>query len=320
MTTTTSGIHHLTAIASDPQRNLDFYAGILGLRLVKRTVNFDDPGSYHFYYGDRTGQPGTLLTFFPWPGADPGRPGIGQAVVTSFQVPAGSLQFWGDRLGAAGVWGVLPRERFGAETLRFSDPDGMVLELVASGGKREGLPPRGSIPAASAILRITGATLRLANHGPTAAFLTDVLGLKPAGDDQGVQRYTPDADPSAGAVDLLPDPEGRPGGLGAGTVHHLAWRARDDIHQQELRAALLAAGHAATPSVDRNYFRSIYVREPGGVLFEVATDGPGFLVDEPEGALGQSLKLPSRYEPRRRAIEALLPAITLPEPATESAV
>jgi glyoxalase family protein len=319
MTATTSGIHHITAIASDPQRNLDFYAGTLGLRLVKRTVNFDDPGSYHFYFGDRTGRPGTLLTFISWPGAHRGRPGAGEAVVTSFQVPAGSLQFWEDRLGAAGVWGVERRSRFGVEVLRFADPDGMVVELVPNGARGEVLPAPGGVPGGAAIRRVSGATLRLADDGPTAALLAEVLGLHPAGGDQAVQRFAPDGDPSAGTIDLLRDPEGRAGSMGAGTVHHLAWRARDDNHQQELRAALLAAGHAVTPSVDRNYFRSVYFREPGGVLFELATDGPGFMVDEAEDALGQSLKLPARYEPSRRAIEAILPAIALPEPSTASA-
>jgi glyoxalase family protein len=181
-------------------------------------------------------------------------------------------------------------------------------------------PAPGAVPAEAAICRISGATLRLADDGPTAAFLTALLGLRPAGGDQGVHRYTPDGDPSAGMIDLLSDPEGRAGSIGAGTVHHLAWRARDDRHQQEIRAALLAAGHAVTPSVDRNYFRSIYFREPGGVLFEAATDGPGFLVDEAEELLGQSLRLPPQYESRRPAIEAILPAITLPEPSSESAV
>jgi len=316
----TSGIHHITAIASDPQRNLDFYAGTLGLRLVKRTVNFDDPGSYHFYYGDRTGRPGTLLTFFPWPGADRGRTGVGEAVVTSFQVPAGSLQFWEDRLGAAGVWGVERRWRFGVEVLNFADPDGMVLELVPNGARGGAVPAPGAVPVEASIRRITGATLRLADEGPTAAFLAELLGLRSAGGDQGVQRFATDGDATAGMIDLIRDPEGRRGSMGAGTVHHLAWRARDDRHQQEIRAALLAAGHAVTPSVDRNYFRSIYFREPGGVLFEAATDGPGFLVDEAEETLGQSLRLPPQYELRRPAIEAILPAITLPEPSSESAV
>jgi glyoxalase family protein len=216
--------------------------------------------------------------------------------------------------------GAARRERFGVETLSFPDPDGMVLELVPRGAIGEAAASPSAVPPMAAIGRISGATLLLADDGPTAALLTEVLGLRSAGDDQGVRRFAPDGDPSAGMIDLVRDSEGRAGSMGAGTVHHLAWRARDDRHQQELRAALLAAGHAVTPSVDRNYFRSIYFREPGGVLFEAATDGPGFLVDEAEETLGQSLRLPAQYEPRRPAIEAILPAITLPEPSSESAV
>jgi glyoxalase family protein len=309
----TSGIHHITAIAGDPQRNLDFYAGTLGLRLVKRTVNFDDPGTYHFYYGDRTGRPGTLLTFFPWAGAFRGRPGAGQATVTSFAVPGGSLDYWEDRLGSRQVPGVTRRQRFGESTLRFSDPDGLALELVADAATDKGDVHRDSaIPASAAIRRFQGTTLTLRGADATAQVLTEVLGLIPAAEDGAYRRFAPPAGAEGGVVDLLRDPSAPAGTLGAGGVHHVAWRAADGAHQLRLRGEVLGHNLGVTPVVDRQYFQSIYFREPGGVLFEVATDGPGFLIDEPEATLGEALKLPPRFEPDRAAIEEVLPPITLP--------
>jgi glyoxalase family protein len=308
----TSGIHHITAIASDPQRNLDFYAGTLGLRLVKRTVNFDDPGTYHFYFGDRTGRPGTLLTFFPWAGAFRGRPGTGQATVTSFAVPVGSLAFWEDRLGTRLVARVTRGERFGAGTLRFSDPDGMALELVESAPGDLNLQPGGSVPAHTAIWRFYGITLTLSTTESTAQVLGEVLGLVSAGNDGAFQRFRPAAGSAGGVVDLLRDPGGAGGSLGAGSVHHVAWRAEDSTHQLQLRGEVVNHGIGVTPVVDRQYFQSIYFREPGGVLFEVATDGPGFLIDEPESSLGEALKLPPQYEAERAAIQEMLVPITLP--------
>jgi glyoxalase family protein len=311
----TAGIHHITAIAGDPQRNLDFYAGTLGLRLVKRTVNFDDPGTYHFYYGDRTGQPGTLLTFFPWAGASPGRLGVGQATVTSFAVPAGSLSYWEDRLGPRQVKALNRGERFGAATLRFQDPDGMALELVEhQAGAGAGVHPDSPVPAASAIRRFHGATLTMRGVDATAGVLSEALGMTPNGQDGAYMRFAP-ADPGEGVIDLLRDPTGSGGSLGAGSVHHVAFRAADSAQQLQLRGRLLGHPLSVTPVVDRQYFQSIYFREPGGVLFEVATDGPGFLIDEPEATLGEALKLPPQYEARRAAIEAILAPVMLPRQA-----
>lgn len=307
----TSGIHHITAIAGDPQRNLDFYAGTLGLRLVKRTVNFDDPGTYHFYYGDRTGQPGTLLTFFPWAGAFPGRAGTGQATAVSYAVPAGALSFWEDRLGAPGI--VTTRgEHFGETYLAFADPDGMVLELVEHpGAAAANIAPGSPVGPAQAIRRFHGATLTLRGIDATAHLLTEVLGLTPGSEDGPVQRFAP-ADPALGVVDLVRAPELRGGTMGAGSVHHVAWRADDHLHQAALRGNVLGYPLSVTPVVDRQYFQSIYFREPGGVLFEVATDGPGFLIDEPVESLGQALKLPPQYETNRPQIESVLAPLTLP--------
>ncbi len=312
MTKPTTGIHHVTAIAADPQRNLEFYAGTLGLRLVKRTVNFDDPNTYHFYYGDRTGQPGTLLTFFPWLGARRGRDGIGQAVATSFAVPTGALPWWEERLTRAGVGGLTSRIRFGERTLRFTDPDGLALELVERVESGDAaVDPHDAVPDAAAIRRISGNLLKLRGTDTTAALLTEVLGLVPAGEDGGVRRFRP-ANGIGGGVDLVRDPDGGHGVMGAGTVHHVAWRAADASHQAKLRGELLGFGMQVTPVVDRQYFQSIYFREPGGVLFEIATDDPGFLIDEPEATLGEALKLPPQYESRRGEIERQLPEILVP--------
>lgn len=313
----TSGIHHITAIAGEPQRNLDFYAGTLGLRLVKRTVNFDDPGTYHFYYGDHTGQPGTLLTFFPWARAFPGRTGVGQATVISFAVPSGSLNYWEDRLGSHLPMTPRRSERFGMPTLGFGDPDGMALELVENPAMAPlGVDPVSVVPAAHAIRRFHGTTLTLRGIDATAQVLTEVLGLTESGSDGATWRFTP-ADPALGVVDLLRDPNAGGGSLGAGSVHHVAWRAADSAQQLQLRGAVLGHALSVTPVVDRQYFQSIYFREPGGVLFEVATDGPGFLIDEPEASLGQALKLPPQYEASRAAIEAALAPLTLPQASTQ---
>jgi glyoxalase family protein len=314
MSLAVSGLHHITAIATDPQRNLEFYAGTLGLRLVKRTVNFDDPGTYHLYYGDRIGRPGTLLTFFPWPGARPGRAGVGQAIVTAFRVPAGAIEFWEDRLGRAAVSGVARRERFGEISLRFSDPDGLGLELVASGPAGESVWD-GPVPAAMQIQSLHASILHLQSTVDTIAVLTQALGLVPDGEENVMSRFRP-ADPGgAGVLDLIRDMSGTSGEMGGGSVHHIAWRARDGRHQLELRDALVATGLRVTPVIDRQYFRSIYFREPGGVLFEIATDDPGFLIDEAESALGQTLRLPPQYEAGRTAIESALPALALPAAA-----
>jgi catechol 2,3-dioxygenase-like lactoylglutathione lyase family enzyme len=306
-----AGIHHVTAIAGDPQRNLDFYSGLLGLRLVKRTVNFDDPGSYHLYYGDTLGHPGTLMTFFPWPGAPRGRRGTGLVGATAFSVPLNALGFWIDRLRAVGVEPDGPTRRFEEETVAFVDPDGLVLELVAGGGPDDGDPwQEGPVPAEQAIRGLHSVGLWVEGYERTAAVL-ERLGLEAAGDEGNRFRFRARAG-TGGVADLLCMPEQARGQTMAGTVHHVAWRASDEREQLGWRTRLAAEGLNVTPVLDRIYFRSIYFREPGGVLFEIATDPPGFTADEPPEALGRSLRLPPWLEGHRERIEQALPPLTDP--------
>jgi glyoxalase family protein len=252
-----------------------------------------------------------LLTFFPWPGARPGRVGVGQAIVTAFRVPAGAIEFWEDRLGRAAVNGITRRERFGEISLRFSDPDGLGLELVASGPAGESVWD-GPVPAAMQIQSLHGSILHLQSTEDTIAVLTQALGMVPDGEESVMSRFRPADAAGAGLIDLIRDTSGTNGDLGGGSVHHIAWRARDARHQLELREVLVTSGLRVTPVIDRQYFRSIYFREPGGVLFEIATDGPGFLIDEAEPVLGQDLRLPPQYENSRTIIESALPALSLP--------
>lgn len=321
----TAGLHHVTAIAADPQRNLRFYQQVLGQRLVKLTVNFDDPGSYHFYFGDALGSPGTLLTFFPWPSATPGQPGSGETSATSFAVPRGALGWWRTRLAAANVpieeGSDKASERFGDRVLSFRDPDGMALELVertdyvASSRPRQatGWQPSQDIPRDLAILGFHGVTLGLADLSATQELLTGILGLRVLGkESDGRVRLAAPGDGLGRIVDLQRVPPRR-SRLGAGSVHHVAFRARDDAAQREFQSAIDATGVGVTAIQERNYFRSIYFREPGHVLFEIATDGPGMAVDEPIESLGTHLKLPPTLESRRGAIEAALPPIALSE-------
>lgn len=309
MSARSAGIHHVTAIAGDPRRNLAFYAGTLGLRLVKRTVNFDDPGTYHFYFGDRTGAPGSLLTFFPWADAPAGRPGAGQPVVTSYAIPEGSLGWWEARLARAGVFGLTRRERFGATVLRFADPDGLGLELVERATPRGTPWEGGTVPVEHQLTGLAGTTLLHRGSDATADLLTGALGFTESGAEGSVRRFTSD---DGSTVDLERQPHAAHGTLGTGTVHHVAWRAADGADQARFRGELLGRTLGVTPVVDRQYFRSIYFREPGGVLFEVATDGPGFLVDEPVETLGRALRLPPQYESQREAIESVLPSLEVP--------
>ncbi len=276
MTQPITGIHHVTAIASDPQRNLDFYTEVLGLRLVKKTVNFDDPGTYHLYFGDDAGSPGTILTFFPWPDAYGGTPGIGETRITSFSAPEGSLDYWEKRLLDAG----LPAERTegfaGEPTLLFPDPDGMKLEIVPHPGATVAKPSRfAMVPAEAALRGFYGVMLAERALEPTA----DVLS----------------------------------------TIHHIAFRMADDASQLEWREKLVEAGLSPTQVLDRNYFHSVYFREPGGVLFELATDPPGFAVDEVPEALGEALRLPEWLESQRGKIETVLPALELHRSGREAA-
>jgi glyoxalase family protein len=300
----TEGIHHVTAVAGDPAENVRFYREELGLRLVKRTVNFDDPTTYHLYYGDEVGTPGTILTFFPFGGGRSGTPGRGQATATAFVVPEGSLDYWAERFDERGVPHEGPTERFGERTLTFADPDGQPLELVASDSDVE--PWDGSdVPVEHAIRGFHSVTLHPTDPEATAAVL-EALGFESAGTEAERVRYV--AGDRASVVDVLTGdgPRGRPG---PGTIHHVAFRVPDDDAQAALGSAASATGVATTPQKDRQYFRSIYFREPGGVLFEVATDEPGFAIDEDVADLGTSLKLPPWLEDDREQLEAALPPL-----------
>ena len=321
-----SGIHHVTAIASDPQHNLDFYAGVLGLRLVKRTVNFDDPYTYHFYYGDETGSPGSLLTFFPWPGAQRGRIGAGQVATTSFGVLPGAIGFWVGRLVRHGVPFEGPATRgfsgAGTETvIAFRDRDGLMLEIVGHPGAqaRRGWGSAAGVPGEYALRGIHAVTLWVEGHEETGRLLTDPLGFRWVGEDDGTRRYAAADEREGGRVDVRAVGGFPRGAGGAGTVHHVAWRVPDDASQAALRASVIAAGLHPTPVIDRQYFHSVYFREPGGVLFELATDVPGFAIDEPVEHLGERLTLPLQHEQARVAIETALPAIHLPNASTAAA-
>ncbi len=313
------GIHHVTAIASDPQRNLDFYTEVLGLRLVKRTVNFDDPGTYHLYFGDEAGSPGSILTFFAWPMAARGRAGVGQVEITSFSIPAASLTFWEQRLLAAGTPAVRSESRFDEEVLRFTDPDGLNLELVGHSGSD--VPGRAwrdaSVPVQHAIRRFYSVTLCEQGYESTADLL-ETMGFRKVGEQGNRFRFDVGQGGAGARVDVLCASEAPFGNIAAGTVHHVAWRVSDDEAQLAWRKQLLNKRLNATPVIDRCYFHSIYFREPGGVLFELATDPPGFATDEPAEKLGETLKLPPWLEPHRTKIEHVLPPIQLHTPVKES--
>jgi glyoxalase family protein len=304
------GIHHVTAIAGRPDQNLAFYTRILGLRLVKKTVNFDDPGTYHFYYGNEAGSPGTILTFFPWEHAAAGRNGLGQTHTTTFRVPSDSIGYWTHRLVEKGVPHEAPSRSFGQPVLRFSDPDGMRLALVGVGSvEKEQAWTGADIRAEHAIRGLHGVELLLEAAAPTGAILADVLGFKEEAREGASTRYRA-ADGTGGVVDIREVPGFLQGRMGRGSVHHVAFRAGDDAEQAEM-ARKLVAGHGLHPTgqKDRQYFRSIYFREPGGVLFEIATDAPGFAVDEPMADLGKGLKLPGFLESRRKELERVLPSL-----------
>ncbi|MCU1262479.1 MAG: mhqO [Bryobacterales bacterium] len=285
------GIHHVTALAGDPQRNLDFYTGVLGLHLVKLTVNFDDPGTYHLYYADAAGTPGTILTFFPWPGAPKGRQGTGQTTSVAFRVPVDSMAYWAERLQAESMDG----------RIAFEDPDGLPLELVA-GGEGEG----------TAISGFHGVTLSESGYESTAQLLTNTFGYRLVGREGNRFRYAAADGGAASHIDVLCQPDARSGAMGVGTVHHVAFRAETDDIQREWQAKLTRERHNVTPILDRQYFHSIYFREPGGVLFEIATDPPGFATDEKPDRLGTHLKLPPWLEKDRTEIERILPPLRLP--------
>lgn len=310
MKPTTHGLHHITAISSDTKRNMHFYTKVLGLRFVKQSVNQDDPGTYHLYYGDYAGSPGTILTFFPWAGLRRGRPGSGQAYATAFSVPAGSLPYWQKRFTDLKVEALAIEQRFADEVLPFLDPDGLRLELVATSEADARKPaPSDVVPAEHAIRGFHGTTLGLSDALLTATVLTETMGYRLLAQSGHRARYTVDQGGPGTYVDLLTDPALPRGLNGAGTVHHVAFRVPDDATQEAARFVLNRSGLQVSPVIDRAYFKSIYYREPGGVLFEIATDQPGFAIDEPVETLGSKLSLPPRLEPHRAEIEAALPKL-----------
>jgi glyoxalase family protein len=310
-----AGFHHITAISGDPQRNVNFYQNLLGQRFVKKTVNFDDPGTYHLYYADYAGSPGTVITFFPWARAQPGIKGSGEAIAVAYGVPRESLDAWEARLRSGGARVGQRGERFGEPYLSVSDPDGMVVELVGV-GELPAITPwqNGPVPADMELRGFHATTLQVRDAAASAVLLREHFGWSEVGREGNRTRYQAPASaapygtaPLPGRiVDLLEQPNLPPGRMGAGTIHHVAFRTPSDATQAGWRAQLVAEGFGVTPMRDRQYFHSIYFNEPNGVLYEIATDQPGFAWDEPVESLGQSLKLPPWLEPQRKRIEGIL--------------
>jgi glyoxalase family protein len=328
-----NGLHHVTALAGPAQENLDFYAGVLGMRLVKKSVNQDDPGTYHLFYADAEGHPGTDITFFPWADLAPSRAGHGLSTEVSLAVPPGSLKFWGARLSHYGTQISAIEKRFGREALPLRDPHGLRIALVESESSsgRSFTPWEGSpIPIQHQIRGLESARMLEQDLEETGGFLRESFGFQKAGEENGWERHVLGVGPGsthpgpAGAaptgryIDLRAAPDAPRGAWGTGSIHHLAWRVTDDAHQLETRERVLHCGAHPTPVIDRFWFKSVYFREPGGVLFELATDGPGFHVDEKMESLGESLVLPPWLEPNRAAIEKVLPRLTLPTERCES--
>ena len=313
MTATTSGLHHVTAIAGDPQANIDFYVTGLGLRLVKRTVNFDNPSTYHLYYGDESGTPGTLMTFFPWGGVAAGRIGAGQSTSTAFSVPQGSLGWWQEHFKGLGVESTLTKVSSEEDRLSLRDPDGLQLDLVASST----IDPRNpwdspAVPAEHAIRGQHSSVLTVNDPTRTLDVLTNDLGLRLVGEMGNRTRLAAGDGGPGNIIDVIADPTAERGLTAGGTVHHIAFRVPDTATQELWRDELAGRGFHVTQILDRQYFTSIYFREPGGVLYEIATDTPGFDIDEPLLELGRSLKLPPWLEPSREAIERSVASIHLP--------
>ena len=304
----------MTALCGDAQRNVDFYVGVLGLRLVKKTVNFDDSGTYHLYYGDGQGNPGTLLTFFAWPGAHRERHGAGQITATALTVPHNALDYWRTRLTANNVSLGATETRFGQQVLTFEDPDGLVLELVTrkeAAAETKGLWADSSVPAEYAIRRLDGVTMTVVKREPTETLLNS-LGFTPVGEENGRARHTTSRGESSTIVDILVNGSASRASLGVGVVHHVAWRTPSDDTELAWRKQLLTQGRSVSPVMDRDYFHSIYFTEPGGVLFEIATNPPGFTVDEPLESLGTHLCLPAALEEERPLLVEALPVLHLP--------
>ncbi|MFC5272266.1 ring-cleaving dioxygenase [Adhaeribacter terreus] len=310
METRILGLHHMTAIAGMAKKNLDFYTKVLGLRLLKKTVNFDDPGTYHFYYGDETGSAGTILTFFPWEGIRQGRKGTGMATEIGYAVPEGSFDFWLKRFEQYNVIYNKPSEKFGEKYLTFLDPDGLKLELVIPKTDDLRKPWETSEVKADVALRgFHNITLTLKDVKPTAEIMTEIFGYKLLEQSGNRYRYATDAVESANLIDLVELPNEDRGNGAGGTVHHVAFRVKDEDTLMKFHDKIASRGLNITNKIDRNYFYSLYFREPGGVLFEIATDNPGFMVDEKLEELGTNLMLPPQYEPRRSEIENVLPKL-----------
>jgi len=325
-----NGLHHVTAISGPAQENLDFYAGVLGMRLVKRSVNQDDPGTYHLFYADAEGHAGTDLTFFPWAHMAPSRDGHGLATEVSLAVPADTLDWWGARLSGYGATTAAIETRFGERVLPIVDPHGLRIALVetAPAVGRGFTPWDGSpVPAERQIRGLHGARLVERDPAATVTLLTGTMGFGAHAVEGDWQRFVipdpaiGDATASSGGllsgvsgrhVDVCARPDARRGAWGTGSIHHLAWRVDDDAHEREMSARVAAAGAHPTEVIDRFWFKSVYFKEPGGVLFELATDGPGFAVDEAAHALGESLVLPPWLESQRAQIQALLPVLSYP--------
>ncbi|SFD96862.1 ring-cleaving dioxygenase [Flavobacterium phragmitis] len=305
MENTILGLHHITAIAGDAKRNFDFYSKILGLRFIKKTVNFDDPGTYHFYFGDEVGSAGTILTFFPWgAGIQQGRKGSGMATEIGYSVPKGSLDFWQKRFEQYNVIYNKPADKFGEKYLTFLDPDGLKLELIESKTEDNRKPwETDEVKADVATKGFHNITLTLNDIKATAAILTEIFGYKLIDQEVNRYRYATDAVENAAIVDLVELTDEKRGLNANGTVHHVAFRVKNDEILMHFREKIEAYGLSITPQIDRQYFHSLYFREPGGVLFEIATDNPGFTVDESLEELGKDLKLPAQYEAHRKAIE-----------------
>lgn len=313
------GLHHVTAIAGPAQENLDFYAGVLGMRLVKRSVNQDDPGTYHLFYADAEGHPGTDLTFFPWSQLAPGRDGYGLSTEVSLAVPPGSLTFWSARLERYGTRILEIETRFGQRVLPLTDPHGLRVALVESDDSlgRPFTPwEKSPVPVEHQIRGLECARLAERDLAVTSSFLSGALGFRHLGSENGWERYgvgetegRASARPSGRYIDVRAAPNAGRGAWGTGSIHHLAWRVDDEAHQLEVRKRVVEAGSYPTPVIDRFWFKSVYFREPGGVLFELATDGPGFGIDEDRERLGESVVLPPWLERDRAAIETALPKL-----------
>ncbi len=313
MTVSTAGLHHVTAIAGDPQKNIDFYIRGLGLRLVKKTVNFDDPGTYHLYYGDESGNPGSLLTFFPWRGISRGRAGSGQSTSTAFSVPQGSLGWWKGHFAELGIDSEVTTTGSDEERLTVRDPDGLRLDLVAASVEDPRDPwDSASVPAQHAVRGQHSSVLTVTDAAATVETLIADLGLSVVAETPDRVRVGVGGGAPGNIVDVVADPGGPAGLTAGGSVHHIAFRVPDMATQQAWRDELAERGYAVTAILDRQYFTSVYFREPGGVLFEIATDTPGFDIDEPLLELGRSLKLPPWLEPSREAIENAVIPVTVP--------